>query len=274
MDKECAIGDLEMTVRCILSPYTTRQYAISDLGLTLLQKPWAVNPKPQTPNQAVDAMTGSRQTFSVRQLRNKRRLMAFYGDKTYLKRALREAAVYRRRYMTSQMAVLAVSSDGSKREDWDLPVGAKDAQGSWLWGPASEQEWKGYFEELLEGKMQDSGETGSWIALNMRGRSCASGLGFPIIDELLGSKMPPMNIMSREDSIVGLNKDDGDVKALYDAQAKFYECLTQGKVEEMRSMWGDEQDSGVTEFIGLGGRLDPWSNQVCVCVCVMEAWSQ
>lgn len=34
--------------------------------------------------QAVDAMTGARQTFSVRDLRNKRRLIAYYGNKVPL----------------------------------------------------------------------------------------------------------------------------------------------------------------------------------------------
>ena len=34
--------------------------------------------------QAVDAMTGARQTFSVRDLRNKRRLIAYYGNKVSL----------------------------------------------------------------------------------------------------------------------------------------------------------------------------------------------
>ena len=117
----------------------------------------------------------------------------------YLKKALGEAAVYRRRYMTSKAAVLAVSTDGSTRDDWELPGGAKGPQGAWLWGPSKQPEWIDYFETLLEGKLSESEESGSWIALNDKGRSCASGLGLPIIDELLGSKMPPINIMSEED---------------------------------------------------------------------------
>lgn len=30
----------------------------------------------------------------------------------------------------------------------------------------------------------------------------------------------------------------------------------------MVELWGNAEDAGVTEFMGLGGRLDPWSNQV------------
>ena len=56
--------------------------AISDLGVSF-----------------TDGMTGSTNKFEVRQLREKLRLLVVYGDKETLRKTIKEAAIYRRRFV-------------------------------------------------------------------------------------------------------------------------------------------------------------------------------
>jgi hypothetical protein len=135
-----------------------RECAISDLGVSF-----------------TDGMTGATNRFEVRQLRNKLRLLVVYGDRDTLRRTVVEAAVYRRRFAQSEVAFLAVSSDGSTKADWGVP---ENARGGWLWEPVNAQEWRDYLEEILATKRDAAGK-GAWLTLNKKGRSRGSGLGAP-----------------------------------------------------------------------------------------------
>ena len=123
--------------------------AISDLGVSF-----------------TDGMTGSTNKFEVRQLREKLRLLVVYGDKETLRKTIKEAAIYRRRFVQSEVAFLAVSSDGTSRSEWDLP---SNARGGWLWEPQNPQEWRDYLEETLATKKDAMGK-GAWLTLNKKGR--------------------------------------------------------------------------------------------------------
>lgn len=59
-----------------------RECAISDLGVSFTAD-----------------MTGATKTFQVRELREKLRLLVVYGDKDIIRKAVLEAAVYRRRFL-------------------------------------------------------------------------------------------------------------------------------------------------------------------------------
>lgn len=92
----------------------------------------------------------------------------------------------------------------------------------------------------------------------MRGRSIGSGLGAPRFDELLGTKLPPTEAVGEADGPLAADKD----AQLLDAQAAFYKALTEGDVAGMKELWAEEVDPDVSEFLSLGGRLDPWDAQL------------
>jgi hypothetical protein len=199
-------------------------------------------------------MTGATKTFEVRQLREKLRLLVVYGDRDIIRKTIVEAAVYRRRFVQSEVAFLAVSSDGSTRSEWGVPA---NARGGWLWEAQNPTDWREYLEEILATK-KDSIGLGAWLTLNKKGRSRGSGLGAPRYDELLGSRLPPTSDISREDSP---NFTDLDQSVLA-AQQNFYDALTGGNVEAMNNVWVPQEDTDVQEFLDLGGRLDPWQSQL------------
>jgi len=200
-----------------------------------------------------DPLTGSRKSLKLRDLREKLRVLVVYGDAETLKAVLKEAAVYRRRLLQSQVALVAASSDGSSRKDWEVP---KSARGGWLWEATEKQEWVTYFSDILEAKKASSGG-GAWFALNKKGRSRASGLGAPRFDELLGSRLPPTEL-SEQDAPFFTELDE----SVAAAQGRFYDALTNGKLEEMRALFSEELSEDVSEFVNLGGRLDPWDSQL------------
>jgi len=214
-----------------------RECAISDLGVSF-----------------TDGMTGSTNKFEVRQLREKLRLLVVYGDKETLRKTIKEAAIYRRRFVQSEVAFLAVSSDGTSRSEWDLP---SNARGGWLWEPQNPQEWRDYLEEILATKKDAMGK-GAWLTLNKKGRSRGSGLGAPRYDELLGSRLPPTASPPMEDA-PSYSLLDESVMA---AQKRFYDALTNGDVEAMEAIWAAQENADVQEFVALGGRLDPWPSQL------------
>lgn len=109
-----------------------RECAVGDLGLTFN-----------------DPMSGTRKTFNVRELRQKQRVLLIYGNKAFLNENLALAAVFRRRFIQSKVAFVAVSSDGSSRDEWGVP---KAAVGGWLWEGAKPTEWREWLNELLATK--------------------------------------------------------------------------------------------------------------------------
>ncbi|EKX47698.1 hypothetical protein GUITHDRAFT_106687 [Guillardia theta CCMP2712] len=216
-----------------------------------------------------DPLTGSRKSLKLRDLREKLRVLVVYGDAETLKAVLKEAAVYRRRLLQSQVALVAASSDGSSRKDWEVP---KSARGGWLWEATEKQaERDGRQRRLADLNCRASSGGGAWFALNKKGRSRASGLGAPRFDELLGSRLPPTEL-SEQDAPFFTELDE----SVAAAQGRFYDvslpqggnevtseqALTNGKLEEMRALFSEELSEDVSEFVNLGGRLDPWDSQL------------
>jgi hypothetical protein len=154
----------------------------------------------------------------------------------------------------SEVAFLAVSSDGSTRSKWGVP---SNARGGWLWEPQNAQEWRDYLEEILATKKDAIGK-GAWLVLNKKGRSRGSGLGAPRYDELLGSRLPPTASLPVEDAPSSSPLD----QSVLAAQKRFYDALTGGDAEAMQAIWSAQENADVQEFVVLGGRLDPWSSQL------------
>eukprot|EP00310_Coccolithus_braarudii_P021922 CAMPEP_0183346262 /NCGR_PEP_ID=MMETSP0164_2-20130417/11436_1 /TAXON_ID=221442 /ORGANISM="Coccolithus pelagicus ssp braarudi, Strain PLY182g" /LENGTH=227 /DNA_ID=CAMNT_0025517511 /DNA_START=1 /DNA_END=684 /DNA_ORIENTATION=+ len=126
----------------------------------------------------------------------------------------------------------------------------------------------------------------AWLALNLKGRSVGSALGSPRWDELLGTSLQPMGDAYGElvevatdvpaaaadaaSTAAAMGIDLGQrppptelATAVLDAQSAFYLALTSGDVPAMASLWeGAAPDPGVTDVLGAGGRLDPWSAQL------------
>ena len=70
---------------------------------------------------------------------------------------------------------------------------ARDArEAGWLWRPSQPAAWVTYFGSLLEAQGGAVPSSGAWLALSLKGRSVASGLGRPSFDELIGTKLPPL----------------------------------------------------------------------------------
>jgi hypothetical protein len=137
----------------------------------------------------------------------------------------------------------------------------KNARGGWLWEPTAPQEWREYLEEILATKKDAIGK-GAWLTLNKKGRSRGSGLGAPRYDELLGSRLPPTQDVSKEDSP---NFSDLDGSVLQ-AQSEFYRALTTGDETAMASIWDTQEDSDVQEFLTLGGSENNLPNVAHVAI--------
>ncbi|KAJ1476193.1 hypothetical protein T484DRAFT_1825739, partial [Baffinella frigidus] len=164
------------------------------------------------------------------------------------------------------VAFCAVASDGSKRAEWGEPNAVR---GGWMWEAADAGAWKEYMDSILADKQArgpslssgDARAQGAWLALNKQGRSRASGAGTPRYDELLGARLPPTSEVALTDAAEG-TPEDASVRA---AQAAFYAALTLGSAAEMRAVWdGACENADVSEFVALGGRLDPWEKQLQV----------
>eukprot|EP00960_Hanusia_phi_P063507 765499-Hanusia_phi.AAC.6 len=190
-----------------------------------------------------DPLTGARRSVKLRDLRDKLRVLVVYGDAETLRKVLKEAAVYRRRILQSQVllvlpcllshllkvALIAASSDGSSRKDWELTLTRRVRAGV---GDILQRHPRGeegtrkslpllssplLSSPLLSSPLlalaseleQASAVGGAWFALNKKGRSYfaasspsltsslrsrASGLGAPRFDELLGSRLPPTEV--------------------------------------------------------------------------------
>ena len=65
-------------------------------------------------------------------------------------------------------------------------------EAGWLWRPSQPAAWVTYFGSLLEAQGGAVPSSGAWLALSLKGRSVASGLGRPSFDELIGTKLPPL----------------------------------------------------------------------------------
>ena len=216
-----------------------REFARADLGIT-------------QPAAAVQSLTG---VTRLAKLRDRRRVVSVYGTADVLSSAAAAAAVYRRRLKQSGVVLIAVLA-GPTTEAWESQARLAQAAG-WLWQPSNSQEWVDYFSELLAGRSAEGG-AGAWWALSLTGRSCGSGLGTPPWDELLGTKMPPLQPIAPEEP-ADAAATPPELSVL-EAQRCFYAALAEpadaaGRVE---SLCLDTHDAEVSQ-LAAGGRLDNWT---------------
>ena len=115
------------------------------------------------------------------------RIIAICGNRSKLTETLSNLAVYRQRLSQASVFVVAVPTDGSTREDWQ--VLNKNAYRSWLADTYEPQLWLDYFQELSEDTTntnEDNDLNFRWFGLNSNGRSFGSGDGEIRIIQLMG----------------------------------------------------------------------------------------
>eukprot|EP00316_Scyphosphaera_apsteinii_P008227 CAMPEP_0119310626 /NCGR_PEP_ID=MMETSP1333-20130426/19675_1 /TAXON_ID=418940 /ORGANISM="Scyphosphaera apsteinii, Strain RCC1455" /LENGTH=470 /DNA_ID=CAMNT_0007314841 /DNA_START=69 /DNA_END=1481 /DNA_ORIENTATION=- len=190
-------------------------------------------------------------------LRGKRRVVALCGEPSKLLAALQSAAVYRRRLAQSGIVLVGVLADGCT-DDFVASAyssAARAAEGEgWLWQPTDLVAWRVYFTELLSGSGCMIAD-GAWLALSLQGRSCASGVGSPTWDELLGTKFPPLGPLSRSEPAAKA-RGNAEMRILA-AQRKLYAALSSANAEGVVALCLSKDDAEVTQ-LQQAGRLDGW----------------
>ena len=209
------------------------------------------------PNSAL----GGRQQTQLVALRGRKRLIALYGAPSALARALGRAVVYRRQLADSAITLVAVPSNGglTDEEGWREVSAAAERDG-WLWRPKDESVWRAYFDELLSGLKSDavarSTDEGAWFALSLQGRSCASGVGELVWDELLGTKLPPLRTL--EQGAAPTSTRSAVEASVLDAQRELYDALRAADSARVASLCVAADDDEVSA-LAASGRLDGWA---------------
>ena len=204
-------------------------------------------------SQTGSALGGGRPR-ALSALRGERRVVAISGSPGWLLAELRSAEVYRRRLEQSGVALVCVAF--GEEAAWADASRAAEAAG-WLWRPADASGWRGYFSDILtakDGSAKAAAEEGAFFALSLRGRSCASGVGRVPWDELLGTKLPPIEPLSPSDPPAPASEEEAAVLA---AQAALYDALRDVDAAAVRRLCSPEDDDEVSALAPLG-RLDGW----------------
>jgi len=176
------------------------------------------------------------------------------GDK--MKDSLQKLNILGRRLKQSSTFVVPIPTDGSTREDWNIP-----ARLPWLAEAKDLGSWLQYFDGLSEGKSSEALSSFRWFGLNTNGRSFGSGIGdAPEWLELMGQYLrPTVSLAENDRNFRGAIDDEGD--EVLKVQAKFYENLIQGNLQGMQEVFGDSTESTqVTNVITNGGRIDKWES--------------
>lgn len=209
------------------------------------------------PNAAVGF--GSQQ-FMLESLRGKNRIVALAGTPSALLEELRRAAVYKRRYKQSGAIIVCVpfyEEGDANNEEWRTVARLSEAEG-WVWQPTNLDQWRAYYEERLSGfdkPMTEIAKKGAFFALDLRGRACASGTGAIPWDELLGTKLQPLDSLSpTERPATARNSAE---EAILTTQQRLYDSLTAADQATVKSLFLPVDDAEVTGIATIG-RLDGW----------------
>jgi len=224
-----------------------------------------------------------RQTSSLREQRNKRRVVVLAGDTPTVDAAVAAAFVYRRRLTEAGAFIVPVYTDGGASKANALG----EVESRWLWAAAEPQLWRAYFEELLSARGMAMAGGGAWIGLNLRGRTFGSAVGAPRWDELLGTGLQPVGdgfgefeeppardataaaqeaaaaavaIGVAGASAAAVAAAAGEAAELLAAQASFYQALNSADVPAMKALWDPEapDDSYVSDVVRAGSRVEAW----------------
>lgn len=206
--------------------------------------------------QPASPLAGAR-TVQLAELRDKQRVVAVAAPSAVLAEFVTAASVYRRRLAQSGVILVAVATD-SEQAGADGEVGgaaAREArEAGWLWRPRQPAAWVAYFGSLLEAQGGAVPPSGAWLALSLKGRSVASGLGRPSFDELIGTKLPPLKPPRGGEAAIARTAEESGV---LDAQAALYTALGAADAAAVAAMCAARDDEEVSS-LAAGGRLDPW----------------
>ena len=192
------------------------------------------------------------------ELRDKRRVVAITAPRAVIRQFLSSASIYRRRLAQSGIIVVAVPTDADEGDDGssaDDGVARVAAEEGWLWQPTQPAVWTEYFAGLLAAKGGAVPADGAWLALSLKGRSVASGVGLPQWDELLGTKLPPL-APPRRDEPAAATRDD-DEAAVLAAQARLYAAIVAADGAAVEALCAARDDDEVSALAATG-RLDVW----------------
>lgn len=212
------------------------------------------------------AISSTRPTVQLKELRGKRRIVAIRGNKQQLTEIMNMLCSLRRRFVQSQTLMVLVPTDGSKKEEW----GWDDSQmreTMWLADASNTEQFLEYFRDLLGNNPDDDNKAVvsnhdddlTWFALNFKGRSIASGIGeAPKILELMGQQLQPIELIDETDPAV-IPDDLPVATQILECQKKFYNVLTScSEKEAMEAVFTDSKIQEVSEVIEAGGRIDGW----------------
>jgi hypothetical protein len=165
------------------------------------------------------------------------RIIAVCGTASQLEETLMSLRVFGKRLKQSSTFVVVVPVDDSKRSDWGIRKGTYP----WLAEAYDIEEWKAYFDQLLEGSNEFR-----WFGLNSNGRSFGSGSGeSPQWLQVLGQYLRPTEMLDEQDANV--SSTDKEEASIVECQKKFYTALTTGDQEVITALFSPEQSSLVSE---------------------------
>lgn len=241
-------------------------------------------------NQPANSLGGGQRSVKLESLREKRRVVIFSGSPVVMLAALQQARVYRRRLVQSGIVLVGIDwpTDGTVSGGTDAPMKSWEAERQaaesegWLWRPTDQSRWRTFYADLLGERVRAAGAGGDgvWFALSLKGRSCASGLGTPVWDELLGTKLPPLASLwkGKEDQVLStaldpalLNRQaelstalESSAAALGEAersvlaaQARLYDALRAADHAAVAALFVLAEDAEVS-VLAANGRLDGW----------------
>lgn len=184
------------------------------------------------------------------------RIVVVSGTLNRLSSVLTTLRVFGQRLQQANTFIVPVPTDGSTRQD--LLLLGITTNPPWLADAYDLTNWLEYLEDLSKDKQSDDGFR--WFGLNSNGRSFGSGTGTePQWLELLGQYLRPTVILPEETKASIDTNNSEETRSILEAQTKFYEALTSGDVEGMKSIWQQSNPSpDVTQVIEDGGRLIGW----------------
>ena len=185
-------------------------------------------------------------TLSLKDLQRERRILAISGNKEQLKEAFSMAKVFRRRLLQASVAIIAVPTDKSTRNDWGL---GSDRGLTWVAeaGDTHIPEWLEYFNSLIPSDGTNVEEL-IWFGLKYNGRSFGSGLGTPPrLMELFGSFLQPRKVLDIDELADKKYDNTKEQMSVLVAQRLFYDALVDGYLDQMTNICSSNLSEEVTE---------------------------
>ncbi len=216
-------------------------------------------------------------TVSLKSLRGKKRILTICGPTDTLRDVLVPFRVFRRRIAQAQSLIAVVPTDapGGIVNLKDLGVTEAEIRScQWLGEVQDTKAWVEYCQGLTttnddtsDNNVNVNGSTNNlvWFGLNYNGRSFASGSGeVPRLLEILGQNLRPTELLDDTDeneSTVGMDESTSKMfNQVLESQNIFYDVLTSGNLEGMKSIYSSDDASEVSEIINAGGRIDAWES--------------